>query len=426
MTRQRTAKATDVATHVRPLAEALLGPAERWPVGLRCWDDSRLGPVGGTTIVLRSPDALRRLFWAPDELGLVRAHVAGELDIEGDVFDVLALRELVADPDAGLGMERRAALRAAAAVGALGPPLRAPPEEARVNGRRHSKQRDADAVRHHYDIGNDFYSLFLGDELAYSCAYFDRPDASLDEAQRAKFELICRKLGLRPGMRILDVGCGWGGFLLHAARHHGVVGVGVTLSPEQQALAVTRLAEAGLADAVEVRLADERDIDDGPYDAIASIGMFEHVGRSRLADYATHLHALLGPTGRLLNHGISRPPGPSAIARDSFAGRYVFPDGELHEVGVVVSVLQEAGFEVRDVQSLREHYARTLRCWVANLEARWDQAVALVGSGRARVWRLYMAGSALGFEAGRTSIHQVLAVRPDAAGASGMPTVRPT
>jgi cyclopropane-fatty-acyl-phospholipid synthase len=264
----------------------------------------------------------------------------------------------------------------------------------------------------------------LGPTITYSCAYFASEEMSLDEAQEAKYELVCRKLGLGPDMRLLDVGCGWGGMVLHAAREHGVRAVGVTLSRQQHELAQKRIAEAGLADRVEVRFQDYRDIDDGPYDAISSIGMFEHVGVSRLNEYFADLYALLVPEGRLLNHAISRPPGPSAFDKHSFIERYVFPDGELHEVGSVVSAIQNNGFEARDVESLREHYARTLRHWVTNLETKWDDAVAAAGEARARVWRLYMAGSAMNFEAGRTNIHQVLAVKPDPSGRSGMPSTR--
>jgi cyclopropane-fatty-acyl-phospholipid synthase len=225
-------------------------------------------------------------------------------------------------------------------------------------------------------------------------------------------------------MRLLDVGCGWGGMVLHAAREHGVQAVGVTLSRQQHELAQKRIAEEGLTGQVEVRYQDYRDIADGPYDAISSIGMFEHVGLSRLHEYFIDLFGLLRPEGRLLNHAISRPPGPSVLDKHSFIERYVFPDGELHEVGTVVSAMQEDGFEVRDVESLREHYARTLRQWVNNLESNWDEAVAAVGEARARVWLLYMAGSAMNFQAGRTSIHQVLGVKSDASGRSGMPPTR--
>jgi cyclopropane-fatty-acyl-phospholipid synthase len=309
-------------------------------------------------------------------------------------------------------------------LGVLGPPLPPPPEEARLRGRRHSKERDAAAVAHHYDVSNEFYRLVLGETMTYSCAYFTEDGTSLDDAQRAKYDLVCRKLGLQPGMRLLDVGCGWGGMAMHAAEHYGVRAVGVTLSRHQHDLASKRVAEAGLAEHVEIRFQDYRDVDDGPYDAVSSIGMFEHVGLARLRDYFDVLFKLLPPTGRLLNHAISRPWGRSRFDRHSFIERYVFPDGELHEVGSVVSAMQQQGFEVRDVHSLREHYAKTLRHWVANLEARWDEAVALAGAPRARVWRLYMAGSAVNFEEARTNVHQVLAVKPGPQGDSGMPLTR--
>jgi cyclopropane-fatty-acyl-phospholipid synthase len=417
-----------VAAALEPLIRAFLG--ESPPVAFRCWDGSVLGDIDAkATIVIRSPQALRRLVWSPNELGLGRAYVAGELDVEGDIYALLNLRSNVAADDEparlGLGVKGWSeAFTAARGYGALGRPLPPPPEEARLSGRRHSKARDAAAVAHHYDVSNEFYRVVLGPTMTYSCAYFASEEMSLDEAQEAKYELVCRKLGLRPGMRLLDVGCGWGGMVLHAAREHGVRAVGVTLSRQQHELAQKRIAEAGLAEQVEVRYQDYRDIDDGPYDAISSIGMFEHVGLSRLNEYFNDLYGLLRPEGRLLNHAISRPPGPSAFDKHSFIERYVFPDGELHEVGTVVAAVQESGFEARDVESLREHYARTLRHWVINLESGWDDAVAAVGEARARVWRLYMGGSAVNFEAGRTSIHQVLAVKTDSSGRSGMPATR--
>jgi cyclopropane-fatty-acyl-phospholipid synthase len=416
-----------VADALVPLVGRVLGESPL--IAVRCWDGSTLGPEGGTTVVLNSPDALRHLLYAPGELGLARAYVSGSLDLEGDMFDLLAVRDRLAGRDEYLrvGLDRRALLdawRAARQLGLLGRPPARPPEEARLHGRRHSKARDAAAVAHHYDVGNDFYRLILGPGMTYSCAFWPDPEATLEDAQEAKYALVSAKLGLQPGMRLLDVGCGWGGMALHAARHHGVEAVGVTLSHEQQRLAEKRVAEAGLADRVQIRYQDYRDVDDGPYDAISSIGMFEHVGMSRLAAYFQRLHALLRPEGRLLNHAISGPSGKGAIDDRSFIGRYVFPDGELQEVGTVVSAMQENGLEVRDVESLREHYALTLRRWVANLESGWDEAIRLAGAARARVWRLYMAGSAVNFEHGRTSIHQVLGVRPSTDGASGMPLDR--
>jgi cyclopropane-fatty-acyl-phospholipid synthase len=263
--------------------------------------------------------------------------------------------------------------------------------------------------------------MVLGPSLTYSCAVWRDPSASLEEAQAEKHELVCRKLALGPGMRLLDVGCGWGGMVLHAAEHHDVRAVGVTVSARQADLAAKRVAEAGLADRVEIRLQDYRDVSDGPYDAISSIGMFEHVGLSQLRVYFERLRTLLRPQGRLLNHAIARPPGDRPrFARAGFIDRYVFPDGELHEIGAVVSAMQEEQLEVRHLESLREHYALTLRRWVANLEASWDAAVLAAGLARARIWRLYMAGAALNFEAGRTQVHQVLTVRADR-GDSGIP-----
>lgn len=413
----------DVATALRPLLRRLLG--ESAPVHVRFWDGSDFGPGDAAARVeVRSPTALRRMIRSPGELGLGRAYVAGELDIAGDVYAALGLRDVRSDLRLGIG-ERVSSAAAAARVGALlgrCPPV---PEEARLRGRRHTRRRDAAAISHHYDLSHQFFRVVLGESMTYSCAYFSSPEQSLEDAQRDQHELICRKLRLRPGERLLDVGCGWGTLAIHAARHHGAGVVGVTLSQPQADLAAKRAAEAGVADRVEIRVQDERDVSDGPYDAISSIGMFEHVGAGRLAEYFGHLHALLGPGGRLLNHGISRPPGEkrSRFARRSFIEHFVFPDGELHEVGRVVSTIQDAGFEVRDVESLREQYALTLRRWVRNLERGRDEAIAHAGEGRYRVWRLYMAASALNFEAGRTQVHQILAVRPDE-GAAGVPLRR--
>jgi len=390
-------------------------------VGLRAYDGSHLGPADPpATIVVESPEVLRHLVAAPGELGLGRAYVAGALDVEGDTFAVLALRDRLS----GLHLGLRERLRLARMVGPgafRSPDL--PPEEIRLKGTRHSRARDAAAIAHHYDLSNDFYALVLGPSMTYSCAVFESPVHSLEQAQAAKYELICRKLDLHPGQRLLDIGCGWGGMVRHAARHHGVQAVGITVSQRQAEWAEKRVADEGLADQVEIRLQDYRDVD-GPYDAISSIGMFEHVGLERLAEYFGVIKRTLRSGGRLLNHGISRPAGDRSNPRfnsGGFIDRYVFPDGELHEVGTVVSAIQSSGLEVRHVESLREHYARTLRCWVANLEAHWDEAVALVGEGRSRVWRLYMAGCAVMFEAGKTQIHQVLATNTAPDGASRVP-----
>jgi cyclopropane-fatty-acyl-phospholipid synthase len=295
---------------------------------------------------------------------------------------------------------------------------------------RHDPESDASAISHHYDVGNDFYSLVLGPSMVYSCAYWTQPPSAafgLDDAQAAKLDLVCRKLDLRPGQRLLDVGCGWGGLVLHAAREYGVHAVGVTLSREQADLARERIDAAALTDRVEIRLQDYRAVDDGPFDAIASVGMAEHVGADQLPVYASALRSLLVPGGRLLHHAIASHAEPTEVReepRSSFIDRYVFPDGELEPLGSAITALDRAGLEVRDVENLREHYALTLQAWVSRLEERWDDAVRLTSPGRARVWRLYMVASALAFRFGEITVNQTLAVarRPD--GDSGMPLTR--
>jgi cyclopropane-fatty-acyl-phospholipid synthase len=417
--------AATVAERLRPLIAALLGDAP--PVRVELWDGSGLGAADGPgTIRVRSRDALRRILWAPGELGLARAYVAGDLDIEGDLLAMLEVLSPVAPRDQNLGFAGWArSARAAVSVGAVGRPLPPPAEESHPHGRRHSKGRDAEAISHHYDVGNEFYGIVLGEAMTYSCAYFDRPDATLAEAQAAKHELICRKLGLHEldQPRLLDVGCGWGSMAMHAAAHHGAHAVGITISQEQAERARQRVAEAGLSDRVEIRLQDYRDLGGERFDAISSVGMFEHVGRERMAEYFATLRGLLGPHGRLLNHAISSIGG-SKLRANSFTGRYVFPDGELLDVSDTAGAMEAAGFEVRDVHALREHYAKTLRHWVRNLEGSWDRAVALVGEPRARVWRLYMAASAIGFDDGGVSIHQILGVVPAETGSSGLPPTR--
>ena len=405
---------------VAGVAELLGGLVSGTSVAVTAYDGTRVGSASPeATVAVRSADALRRMLTAPGQLGFARAYVAGDIDVVGDIYAVLQLQHRLKSE--GLTASRLVTLlRLLREAGGVGRPLPPPPEEARMSGRLHSRRRDAQAVSHHYDVSNDFYSLLLGPSMTYSCAAWSSPSVGLHTAQDAKYELVSHKLGLRPGMRLLDVGCGWGGMVIHAARHHGVHATGVTLSSEQADFARRRVREEGLEDQVTVRLQDYRDISDGPYDAISSIGMFEHVGENRLAEYFSRMYALLAPEGRLLNHGITRPAGSKPLGRKGFIPRYVFPDGELHELGTVVTQVQHAGFEVRHCESLREHYALTLRAWVENVERHYDQAVALVGEGRARVWRLYLAGSALGFEAGEIEVHQVLAVRPDH-GRSGLP-----
>ena len=412
------------AAALSPLVRNLLG--DRIPVRFELWDGSSVGPQDGAgTIHVRSADALRRILWAPGELGVCRAYVAGDIEVEGDIIAMLAGLHEVAPRDLRTGLRALPmAFGAAYHAGAIGLPLPPPPEEARLAGFRHSRRRDVQAVTHHYDVGNEFYELVLGPSMTYSCARFAEPEMSLEQAQESKHELICRKLGLREGkpLRLLDVGCGWGSMAMHAAASCDATVVGVTLSEEQAGYAKKRVAEAGLGDRVEIRVQDYRDLSGERFDAISSIGMFEHVGKVRTGEYFETLHGLLAPGGRLLNHAISEQGG-SKLGSRSFFGRYVFPDGELLDVGEVVLAMERAGFECRDVESLREHYALTLRCWVANLEANWEAAVKKVGLARARIWRLYMAGSVIGFESGGIAVHQVLGVVPKGA-KSGMPRTR--
>ncbi|AYY14389.1 class I SAM-dependent methyltransferase [Actinobacteria bacterium YIM 96077] len=421
------------AGRIAGLVERVL--AQPSPLAIRAWDGSRAGPADGPVIVVTSRRALRRVLWQPDELGLARAWVAGELDVEGDLEEALAELETVLDrvdsrPKLSAS-DRAEALRSAVLLGALGPQPKPPVIEAELAGERHSKKRDRAAISHHYDVGNDFYELVLGSSMVYSCAYWTKPDDpayTLEDAQRDKHDLVCRKLGLEPGMRLLDVGCGWGSLVLHAAREYGVRAVGVTLSEAQGEFAQRRIDDAGIGDLAEVRVQDWRDIDDGPYDAIASVGMAEHLGARNWPSYTARLYELLSPGGRLLNQQIVRAAQRHATHRSgrrrTFIDAYVFPDGELMPIGDIVSELEGAGFEVRDVHNLREHYARTLRAWVDNVETAWMRAVRLAGTARARVWRLYMTGSALSFDAGRIAIHQVLAVRRDDEGRSHVPMVR--
>ncbi|MDT0168925.1 class I SAM-dependent methyltransferase [Pseudarthrobacter sp. BRE9] len=407
------------------------------PLRLRAWDGSEAGPPDAPVLEFKSRKALRRILWSPGQLGLSRAYVAGEIDTPDDIFAAFAALSSAgkfAEPgpfrplSAG---ELWLLLRTAVRLGAIGPNPAPPPEEARIarKGRMHTRRRDSAAISHHYDVGNDFYALVLGPTMVYSCAVWPAdaavateatagggPDAGkvagLDAAQEAKLDLVCRKLGLRPGMRVLDVGCGWGSFALHAAARYGVTVVGVTLSTEQAGLARKRAADAGLTERVDIRVQDYRDVRDGPFDAISSIGMSEHVGRAQTPAYAAALYGLLRPGGRLLNHAISWNAGPTSPDPDSFIPRYVFPDGEMISLGEMVTALEAARFEVLDVEALRRHYALTLRAWVSRLEQNWDEAVKLAGAGRARVWRLYMASSAIGFETGLTGVNQVLVRRP--------------
>ncbi|MGH2877468.1 MAG: class I SAM-dependent methyltransferase [Solirubrobacteraceae bacterium] len=398
----------------RALDAAADGRLAQLPVRICFWDGSRLGADDAPTVVVRDRSALVHLLRAPGQLGLARGWVDGSLDVDGDLEGVLRAGDAFNAVE--LSWPDRVQL-ALAGLRLAGPrllrPPRVPPIEARMRGARRSLARDRSAVRHHYDVSNRFYRLVLGPTMVYSCAYFADPTDTLEQAQERKLDLICRKLALSENDRFLDIGCGWGSLAIHAAARYGVTAVGVTLSELQARLARERAEEAGVADRVEIRVQDYRELADGPFDKIASVGMYEHVGRDELCHYVSAVLGLLRPGGLFLNHGITRLT-PHAPVPDPFITRYVFPDGELHPVLDIMGEMHAAGLEIRDAESLRDHYGPTLRRWVANLAANRDAAIAEVGPQRERVWRLYMLGSALGFETGDISVYQVLAARPGA------------
>ena len=405
--------------------ETIAGPDA--PVEFIAYDGSRAGAEDSPVrITVRSPVAVSYLAQAPGALGLARAYVSGHLDVDGDMYTALA--RMAKAQTMGLDLsERLRLLRELGGPRTLLPRLAPPPQEVNpdrrwLTGRLHSKRRDATAISHHYDVSNRFYEWVLGPSMAYTCACYPTRDATLEEAQEYKFDLVARKIGLRSGMRLLDVGCGWGGMVMHAARQYGVRALGVTLSAQQAAWAQQAIEKAGLSRLAEIRHLDYRDVPETGFDAVSSIGLTEHIGVRQLPGYFGFLLSKLRPEGRLLNHCITRPDNNEPATRKSgFINRYVFPDGELEGPGHLVSRMNEAGFEVRHEENLREHYAMTLAAWCANLDAHWKEAVAEVGQGTARVWRLYMAGSRLGFDRNHIQLHQVLGVKLASDGTSGMP-----
>jgi cyclopropane-fatty-acyl-phospholipid synthase len=389
-------------------------------VRFRGFDGSQAGPPGApASVEIRSPRALSYLATSPGDVGLARAYIMGDLEVTGDLYTALA--GLIGRRPELSWPARWQAFRSLGGVRLLRRPPR-PPQEVRLRGRRHSKARDAAAIAHHYDVSNRFYEWLLGPSMAYTCALYPAEDTTLEEAQFAKHDLVAGKIGLRPGMRLLDVGCGWGGMVMHAARHYRVRALGVTLSRRQAEWAQKAIAESGLSELAEVRHLDYRDVPETGFDAISSIGLTEHIGKAQLAGYFRSLYDRLVPGGRLLNHCITRPNNlEPAVRTRHFINRYIFPDGELEGVGHLISVMHDTGFEIRHEENLREHYARTLAGWSANLDTHWDAAVTEVGLGRARTWRLYLVGSRIGFERNQVQLHQVLCAKPDAAGRSHAP-----
>ena len=408
--------------------------ANGMPFRFTAYDGSAAGPTDAPVhLHLRNERGLSYLLTAPGDLGLARAYVAGDLELDGvhpgDPYDALVhlqnnLKFRVPPPAEAMRLARGIGLSH------FMPPE--PPEQEALprwrrllEGFRHSRTRDAEAIHHHYDVSNRFYELVLGPSMTYTCACFPREDATLEEAQTNKYDLVARKLDLKPGMTLLDVGCGWGGMVRHAARAYGVNVIGVTLSREQADWGQEAIAREGLENLAEVRFGDYRGVVETGFDAISSIGLTEHIGVRNYPSYFRFLRDKLVPGGRLLNHCITRAHNNMRPTTGAFIDRYVFPDGELTGSGRIITTMQDVGLEVRHEENLREHYALTLKGWCENLVEHWDECVAEVGVGTAKVWGLYMAGSRVAFERNEIQLHQVLGVKVDTQGRSGFP-LRPT
>ncbi len=399
------------------------------PFHLTAYDGSCAGPSDSPIHVhLENRRALSYLLTAPGDLGVVRAWVCGDITMSGahfgDPYNILSRMQ----PEAGIRVPApREALKLIRGLGwaTLKPPppplQEAPPRWRRtLQGVAHTKGRDAEAIHHHYDVSNRFYELVLGPSMTYTCAVFASQDTTLQAAQYAKYDLVCAKLGLKPGMRLLDVGSGWGGMVRHAATHYGVHVVGVTLSREQAAWAQEAITRDGLDHLAQVRFGDYRDVPDTGFDAVSSIGLTEHIGVRNYPAYFAFLNTKLRPGGRLLNHCITRATNRTT-GTGHFIDRYIFPDGELTGSGRIITTMQDAGLEVRHQENLREHYALTLQQWSSNLVAQWDQCVHEVGIGTAKAWGIYLAGSRRAFERNDLQLHQVLAVKPDPGGGAHVP-----
>ncbi len=386
-----------------------------------CWEPEP-GQFRRFTWKIRKPGAARAAFSRPSELALAEAYIGGDFDVEGDIEGIFSVGDYF--------LARNWSLKQKLRLGVLlselpnGGELRLVRRGARLSGRLHSKERDRQAVSYHYDVSNDFYSLWLGKEMVYSCAYFLKPDDDLDTAQRQKLDYLCRKLRLKPGERLLDIGCGWGGLIIHAAREYGVNAVGITLSQQQFELAQQRIAQTDLAGRCQVKLLDYRDLSEpDAFDKIVSVGMVEHVGEVNLVEYFKRAFRSLRAGGVFLNHGIGAAESLAGLDRQTFGDVYVFPDGEVPPLGTIARAAELAGFEVHDVENLREHYALTLRRWVHGMEEHAEQARRLVDEVTYRIWRLHMAGSAYYFQSGKLNLYQTLLVKSDT-GKSGLPLTR--
>lgn len=394
---------------------------------IRLWEGTTWEPEPGQparfTLALKHPGSVRGMLLPGTELALGEAYIYDDFDVEGEIEAVFRLGDFVLGHRPGL-LDK---LRLARGLWSL-PDSHSPRDgrlAASLSGRQHSVERDRVAVTYHYDVGNDFYSTFLDRQMVYSCAYFASADEDLDSAQARKLDYICRKLRLRSGQRLLDIGCGWGGLVMHAAREYGVEALGITLSRPQAEYASARIREAGLADRCRVEVVDYREVPlDQEYDRLVSVGMFEHVGQAKLAEYLGRAWQLLKPGGAFLNHGIAVNANAPAVKGRTFNDSYVFPDGELVPISTTLTTAELCGFEVRDVESLREHYMHTLRRWVRNLEAHRDAAIAATNEVTYRVWRLFLSGSAHSFRLGRINVYQSLLVKPNADGRSGVPLTR--
>lgn len=415
-----------IALKCLSLLQGLLADFRPRDFAIRLWDGSEWGPEPGQlarfTLVIRAPGVMRTMFLAADELSLGEAFIYGDLDIEGDIGCAFALGDRLIRGKGTAADRLRWAKQLFSLPGGGRP--RDPRRRPKVGSRLHSISRDRESVTYHYDVSNDFYALWLDRRMVYSCGYFATPGDGLDDAQERKLDYLCRKLRLRPGERLLDIGCGWGGLIIHAAEHYGVEGTGITLSRPQAELANERIRRAGLSDYCRVEVRDYREMGDtAVFDKIASVGMFEHVGAFRLREYFRRAFRLLRPGGVFVNHGIASNPSYPPPPGPSFCDHYVFPDGELYPLGATLQAAEEAGFEVRDVESLREHYVLTLRHWRRRLEERSDEARRIAGETIFRTWRLYLAGAAHTFSEGKNNVYQTLLSRPDG-GRTGLPLTR--